>query len=224
MQRQIVYILILFFLNCAGCTQSTTTSDLALQSAFLNLKQQHQVLASSHSSHYLSQIAERLSDAVPARTKRLLPEVYIVRSQEPIAVAGPDGEILLSTRFLNSIDTEAQLIFVLSHELAHSVLEHSKQPVADTVARQARFRHQAELEADSFAVSVMVVAGYDPRHATQALAFVYRLQGIEPDINTHPDFADRVYAIHSAITESNWLPPGIESSRSFNEFKNDFLR
>lgn len=205
----------------AGCTQSGKTSDLALQSAFLSLKRQHQILVSSHSNQYLSLIAERLSDSLPTRTKRLTPEIYIVYSHDPIAVAGPAGGILLSTRFLQTIDTEAQLIFVLSHELAHSVLEHSKQPMPVTVEKQAGFRHQAELEADAFAVAVMVVAGYDPRHATQALAFVYRLQGIEPDISTHPDFADRVYAIHSAITESNWLPPGIESSRSFNEFKNE---
>ena len=211
------FILPAFMLACSP--KQKMASTLELQSAFLNLKQRYPIIATSSSNHYLSLVSKRLGDSLPKDNKRLAPEIIIVRTKTPLAVAGPTGEILLSTKFLKTLGTESELMFVLSHELAHSALKHARQSTRTSAAEEQEFRHQAELEADAYAVSVMVVAGYDPRHATKALAFVYRLQGIEPDIETHPEFAERVYAIESAITETGWIPPGIATSRSFKKFQ-----
>jgi predicted Zn-dependent protease len=210
----------LILLLASGCASTATSNrTLELQSAFLSLKKKHPVAVSSTRNDYLATVAHRLSDSLPEDARKLVPEIIIVKTKEPLAVAGPTGEILLSTRFLNTIQTESELLFVLSHELAHSALNHAQEAAYLSPEAELEFRHKAELEADAYAVSVMVVAGYDPRHATNALAFVYRLQGIEPDVNTHPEFAERVYAIQSAITDSGWIPPGIATSRSFKIFK-----
>lgn len=224
--RKIFLLHLLILLSISGCsTGSQKASTLAAQSAFLQLKQQYPVAADSNSDQYLAQVSNRLENALPRSASHLTPTIFLVRAGKPLAVAGPSGEILISTGFLTAIDSEAQLIFVLAHELAHSVLKHSNRAgdVASPVAA-ARFRQEAELEADAEAIRIMITAGYDPGQATRALAFVYMLQGVEGDLQTHPEFRERVFAIQSAITESSWIPSGIETSRSFNQFRQRIVR
>lgn len=51
--------------------------------------------------------------------------VAIVKDPAPNAVSFPGGHILVTTGLLESINSEAELAFVLAHEIAHVDLEHS---------------------------------------------------------------------------------------------------
>ena len=53
-------------------------------------------------------------------------QLYIARNTVPNAYSTGDGNIIFNIRLLNKLDNDAQVTFVLAHELAHEVLQHSR--------------------------------------------------------------------------------------------------
>ena len=77
--------------------------------------------------------------------------------------------IQISSRFVGMLNDD-QLAVVLSHELAHSALEHRKQLAGQNVGngifaefgRSGRLKREAEIEADRISLYILRDAGYDP--------------------------------------------------------------
>ena len=116
--------------------------------------------------------------------------------------------IVASTRLARL--AEPQRFFILAHELGHVQLQHhaaTNKFVAQVVEaapdeRSARARiasrlaahsHQAELDADAYAVRVMRAAGIDPEYAAQLFDSI----GEGKDNATHPSAGRRARAIRA---------------------------
>ncbi len=114
--------------------------------------------------------------------------LHVVQSTDVDAFAAPDGTLVLSEDFVRRrhID-DAQLAFVLAHEVAHVLLEHERQALTAALAILPRVasrtvediyvefgfnlgvvrllepvRHQAEYEADELGLEIAALAAYLP--------------------------------------------------------------
>jgi predicted Zn-dependent protease len=79
--------------------------------------------------------------------------VLLVDSREPQAELLPDGRIALRLGLLLAVEEEAELVFVLAHEIAHRQLGHRAPH-----ALQARL--PLELQADAAALQALRMLGY----------------------------------------------------------------
>lgn len=174
----------------------------------------------------LHAVFDRLVPVARAQTvaaARLSWTLSVVRTNAVEALALPDGSVLVSEAFVREAErSDAELAFILAHEMAHGVLEHERQAL--TFARTLLPRdvprtaadmyteidhnfallksmeivlQQGELEADELGLLMASAAGYDPR--AQAALFEREAkeaaaQGTERRIiRTHPAPAHRLH-------------------------------
>ncbi|MCA3016539.1 MAG: M48 family metalloprotease [Myxococcaceae bacterium] len=150
------------------------------------------------------------------------------------AFVTPGGRIYLYTGLLLAADSEAEVVGVLGHELAHVVARHTaRQLVAakglETVAAMAlgkdpsdvaqlaaalvgkgsilAYGRDMELEADQYGARYANAAGFDPK----ALASFFeklRAKGEVPELltflSTHPANTERIEKINAAIAANGW--------------------
>jgi predicted Zn-dependent protease len=79
--------------------------------------------------------------------------VLLVDSREPQAELLPDGRIALRLGLLLAIEEEAELVFVLAHEIAHRQLGHR-------APHTLQARLPLELQADAAALQALRLLGY----------------------------------------------------------------
>lgn len=117
---------------------------------------------------------------------------------EILAGDGPnarsDGQVIqLQFDFARTLSDE-QVAVVLSHELAHAVLEHRRRKEEAGIDNASLFRHlgrnqrvnrQAEVEADRLSIHLLANAGYDPLVAAR---FWRSAQGVEAGGGALPSF------------------------------------
>ena len=133
--------------------------------------------------------------------------IGVIKSDAINAFAMPGGFILLSKGLLKGLDSEDELAFVLSHEVAHVVRKHhylvvQRQRLAEQAAKGLQSVTQdndtaklaqasgqiyargldksAEFEADRLGVELMTRAGYDPAAALNVLEKLQRYKGDDP--------------------------------------------
>lgn len=145
---------------------------------------------------YVSQLGNSLLPAGARGTSRALEfRFFVIEDPSINAAALPDGTLLINTGLLGALDNEAQLAFVLSHEMAHVLQAHYKREVDETRASRVGLfiagvaagavigdvgvflsevgiasvvnGHQRELEnqADRLGLQNVIDRGYDPREA-----------------------------------------------------------
>lgn len=109
-------------------TDKKTAKDIDqfnLQSSF-SLKQllwSGSVLFGDEVSEYLNEIASNLlKDDEKLRNKV---RFYVVKSPVPNAFANPDGAIFINLGLVARAENEAQLAYILAHEITHYVKQHS---------------------------------------------------------------------------------------------------
>ena len=104
--------------------------------------------------------------------------VNLLLQQNPSinACCYPNGTIVLNTGLLASLHSEAELVAILAHEIAHFVLDHSVQNVIAAEQRQKRAEFWAGLATVLTAVTEGVVASrsnyYIPGAATMGVAML----------------------------------------------------
>lgn len=161
------------------------------------------------------------------------------------AVTLPGGAIYVYSGLLHALDDEAQLVGVLSHEVAHVSERHIAEQLAAQYGLQGllaialggganllqlivgqlagqgallKFSRSHETEADRVAIDTMIEAGYDPR----ALAdFFEMLRGSARGpvfLQTHPDPGDRIAAIEEAIGRKGRVPT-FRGEREYRQLK-----
>lgn len=149
---------------------------------------------------YVSALGEKL---VPAEVHERLSSqgvefrFYVIENAEINASALPDGAILVNTGLLGALENEAELAFVLSHEIAHITQAHSWRQVHDTRTKRVLlviaaavasayiddlayflrdlgllwiwngYSRRLENQADRIAMQSLIEHGYDPRQAAR---------------------------------------------------------
>ena len=87
---------------------------------------------------YVNRVGQGL---VPADSEKLY-AFKVIQSPVPVAYTLSTGTIYISTGLISLTDNEAQLSYILSHELAHVYLDHWKVKVMDALAEEEYNRRE----------------------------------------------------------------------------------
>ncbi len=154
------------------------------------------LLAERSVQEYVSHLGDSLIPQGASGTRSPVEfRFFVVEDPEINAAALPDGTVLVNTALLGAIENEAQLAFVLSHEMAHVLQVHYRREIDETrgtrvgltiagvaasafIGNTGMFMaqigiasavngHQRELEnqADRLGLQNVIERGYDPREA-----------------------------------------------------------
>jgi Peptidase family M48 len=154
------------------------------------------LLAEPGVQEYVSHLGDSLIPEGAKGTRRPIEfRFFVVEDPEINAASLPDGTLLINTGLLGALENEAQLAFVLSHEMAHVLQVHYRREVEETRGARVGLTiagiaagafignagvfmaqigiasavngHQRELEnqADRLGLQNVVEHGYDPREA-----------------------------------------------------------
>ena len=154
------------------------------------------LLAERSVQEYVSHLGDSLIPEGAKGTRRPIEfRFFVVEDPEINAAALPDGTLLINTGLLGAIENEAQLAFVLSHEMGHVLQTHYRREVVETRGSRIALTiaglaagafignagvfmaqigvasvvngHQRELEnqADRLGLQNVIEHGYDPREA-----------------------------------------------------------
>ncbi len=155
--------------------------------------------------------AERIASNIRAEPGCPL-RARLARSDQLNAFA--DGEhVVLTTRLLAFAANDDQVALILAHELGHNLYRHAEALERAGVPRgffrrfgaNARRIRQTEQEADRFAVSLLVAAGFDPQVGLDLWERLGRRSG--PRLfPTHPDARTRARAWREAMAAEGIAP------------------
>ncbi len=140
-------------------------------------------------TNYVNEIAAGLLDDDPQLKNKL--RFYTVKSSEVNAFATNQGIIFITIGLLAQIENEAQLAFVLAHEIAHYQQNHSIATVLENVKVYnstssdryggsderikllSTFSKDKEFEADSLGFLRYVLSGYRMKEASSVMDVLY---------------------------------------------------
>ena len=133
---------------------------------------------------YVNQIAARLSFNDKSLSDKA--KVYVIRNLSANAISFLDGSIFINQGLFLNITNEAELAFIIAHELAHIKKQHALKEITrdkevikqeinveNKVGRMYRYLSHSkenEYEADGFALNTIIQANYDPSKAIHALS------------------------------------------------------
>ncbi|MFN8714792.1 MAG: M48 family metallopeptidase [Bacteroidota bacterium] len=141
------------------------------------------VLVNDTVSAYIS----RLSDYLLKFEPELKPKIHFYVLREPVmnAYTTDAGEIFISIGLISRVQTEAQLAFIMAHEIAHYKKNHLikrfrnnqgistateyKEGLDGEMLNKHNYDQKQELEADLYGFELFVKAGYLPDQALSAL-------------------------------------------------------
>ncbi len=161
-------------------------------------------------------VAEELGERVGERVG------YQVRFED---VTSPRTRLRFITEgLLRRLVSEAELAAVLSHEMAHQLLGHTREAISaqSGVTRDEpalAYSFEREIQADSLSLKLLKVARYDLRSATSALALGYR-ESAENVSSVPPDWmAERMANMERKIERIGQFLPATGSTREFNKVR-----
>jgi len=155
-------------------------------------------------TQYINEVADALLEDNPALRSKL--RFYTVKSADANAFATNQGIIFVTLGLLAQIENEAQLAFVLSHEIAHFDKAHSINSVLENVKiynetstdryggteKRLRllstFSKEKEFEADSLGFLRFVFSGFDKAQASSAMDVLYLSSMPYAEREFKPDF------------------------------------
>jgi len=154
------------------------------------------LLAERSVQEYVSHLGDSLIPEGAKGTRRPIEfRFFVVEDPDINAAALPDGTLLINTGLLGALENEAQLAFVLSHEMSHVLQTHYRREVVETRGSRVGLTiaglaagafignagvfmaqigiasvvngHQRELEnqADRLGLQNVIEHGYDPSEA-----------------------------------------------------------
>ena len=206
----------------------TLEKDLFLETSSFytyHLLQSGKVLFRDLISQYLSEIADSLLKDHPDIRKGI--QIYSVRSSSPNAFSSNDGIILVNLGLLTQLESEAELAFILCHEISHILQQHSLEIFQNTSSLLAKsqstlkssslqqrleqfheYSRQKEYEADSLGLVLFLNSSYDlqaPIHALQHL-FSVAQRAPKQDLTFSPQLLE---VNHLLFPQRVWLPDSL---------------
>lgn len=184
---------------------------------------------------YVSGLVQKLTPQADKDRPGVKWQYFVIDDPKTVnAFATPGGRIYIYTGLLLAADTEAEVVGVLGHELAHVVARHSaRQLVAakglETVAAMAlgkdpsdvallaagllgkgsimAYGREMELEADQYGAKYANGAGYDPRGLAtffEKLKAKGELPQFLTFLSTHPSNTERIEKITALIAANGY--------------------
>lgn len=186
------------------------------------------LMEENETTRYAARIGDWLAAYV--KEKKLPFTVHVTAESEPNAIALPGGFVFVSWPLLRICEGQRdEIAFVLAHEMAHIVRRHTldrivKDAALSLLLRQSSgklaagawlkqagqkvlsraFSRDDELEADSFAASLVTSAGGDAQAAEHFLEKLARsTEGQDPErmwnyVASHPAPRERIASLQSA--------------------------
>jgi len=169
-----------------------------------------------------------------------LPRLEVVLSKDVDALAFAEGTVVVSEAFVSRLVLEdAELAFVLAHEVAHILLQHERQTLTSAMALmpgpgvrsvadcysemgehyfmlEAYFSliaQQTELEADEVGLHMAALAGFDPRWQLAFMEKLARTEHVQSMVSTHPDPALRLNKLREALPLAQRLFEAVRPAR-----------
>ncbi|MBR4638287.1 MAG: M48 family metallopeptidase, partial [Bacteroidales bacterium] len=141
---------------------NTPKSDKGYNLLLVSMLNQGRILYGTEMNQYLDNIKEKLLVNHPQLQQEV--HVYILQSTLVNAYSLPNGTILVTMGMLAQVTNEAELAFVLAHEIAHyserhGKNDHSKSKDKDAVSRYMRY-HQFSREQEFAADRVGLLSFY----------------------------------------------------------------
>ncbi len=155
-------------------------------------------------------------------------------STEPItnAEAWPGGQIVIYSHIFDLVDTEAELVGILAHEISHQLHDdfarfwHDYKTDRQMYGRNGVLEESQAIEAaaDGTGVRLMYDAGWDPSQYVRAMkhlqAMEVRERGGRPAFySTHPRDAERIRALEAEIATLPPKPNLVTDSDQFEALK-----
>ncbi len=157
-----------------------TTTQFALQELFLS----GDIYYNDPCTPYVRQITKNLLKHLPESAEV---DVFISRFVSPNAAVWQDGTLILNIGLLAQLENEAQLAFVIAHEIGHHQLHHPfrqyirtqqlsniQKRTLDNLKAQVAYNRQNEQDADAFALDLLAKAGYTTNSAHEVLNLLTR--------------------------------------------------
>lgn len=141
----------------------------------------------------------------------------VARTHEPFAKSYPGSIILISSGFIESCDSEAELAFVLAHEFGHVLLNHHADAVGSLSSEELRTR---EFSADKFAAGVLMRAGYSLRGAFSSIERMNSAWDFygESEDSEYPSAAERIAKLGFTEVCLNYGRCGVEGTETTRDF------
>ncbi|MDB4051887.1 M48 family metallopeptidase [Flavobacteriales bacterium] len=144
------------------------------------------ILFGDEMSIYVNKVAHNLLDKAGRSELKQELNIYILKSDIVNALCMPDGTILITVGLLSQIENEAQLAFVIAHEITHYTKGHAVQDFRDALDLKKEYRKSDmtyqeamkqlsdyskdnELESDEEGYKMFTDAGYDSEEANKML-------------------------------------------------------
>jgi predicted Zn-dependent protease len=187
---------------------------------------------------YLNEVGQRLVRVCDR--KDIEYRFTVIESDQINAFAAPGGYVYFYTGLLHMMANEAELASVMAHEISHVVARHgakrlqaalgvslayelvfgknSSQTMQAAVGVGmnllfASYSRENEREADDYAVTYMIRAGYDPA-AMETMFGKLAASGTEQNafeklVSSHPETQDRIRDTRAAVARKKPLPTNL---------------
>lgn len=257
--RSVLHCLVVTGLAACGSPLASTVQDFAADQ-ILPVEQEIELgdqlaveLAAELTMHpdesvqaYISELGAAVVAVAADRDPAIEFRFHVVQDDETVnAFAIPGGHIYMYTGLLLAAESEAEVMAVLAHEVAHVTQRHVaervvatygievvlamalgedpgavSQLVSQVVGTGAMLSHSrsAEIESDRVGFDYLVDAGYDP-HGFIDFFSKLETSGRQPEfISTHPAPNNRIAAIEALISRrDDW--PDLNNVESYLEFR-----
>lgn len=177
---------------------------------------------------YLNRLVDYLLQDEPELRSSI--KVYTTKLLIPNATCWRDGSIFVNLALLPYLESEAQLAYILSHEISHYQLKHSlsqfkkRKEIESATALEdqdseqlfelLRFSQSQELEADISGLERLLLTDYDPQEALVALQ---QLQFVDdPIVNLALDFDSLFRLPVSEILDESSFYDSTEIRKAFD--------
>ena len=153
----------------------------------------------------VSRVGTTIGTKLDPKSTKIPLQFHLLKEANSINVYGlSNGDVYITTALLNRMQTEGQLASMLAHGAAHALAGDGVNPVTTPAYALPLWQHTVEQEraADLLTLKLMSQAGYDPNalgSALMVLAKAYKAGADVAFFTTHPNEAERLNAIASAI-------------------------
>lgn len=218
--------------RCSACREGSPPieiagpgSDLATENEVrIALAERWRFLGEPTAGAYLDRLAGRLLSKIDGSLRAV--RVVIVDDPRLLSLALPSGTLLISLGTLSFLEDEAELAFVLGHEIAHAISGEAtsrlgRQGFASTVRFPGAadgsawfdaaidlirlgYGRRRERDADARALDAMIELGYDPEGALRYLRRLDReiaagTSGVAETALAHPIPGDRTRRLERCL-------------------------
>jgi Zn-dependent protease with chaperone function len=205
--------------------------EFLLESNFAttDLLRSGKILFNSPLNTYVNKVTDLVLQSNPALSGKV--KVYIVQSPVVNAFTFNDGKIFINMGLLAHLQNEAQLAFIIAHEVSHYTKGHSLNVYierkkiskgvdqyedfdeSDKVFASNSFNKEQEIEADADGLRLFSKTGYDLAEARNALALLHYADQPFDNKVFSVDFFNRQYLQIPKI----FVPDSVDDISLYNE-------